>query len=48
MPDSANMIFFLSDNHTRNFVGAYGHPVVQTPILDRIAERGVRSGELAG
>lgn len=42
MPDSANMIFFLSDNHTRNFVGAYGHPVVQTPILDRIAERGVR------
>ncbi len=44
MPDSANMIFFLSDNHTRNFVGAYGHPVVQTPILDRIAERGVRFG----
>jgi len=42
MPDSENMIFFLSDNHTRNFVGAYGHPVVQTPILDRIAERGVR------
>lgn len=42
MPEAANMIFFLSDNHTRNFVGAYGHPVVQTPILDRIAERGVR------
>ncbi|MDD9929158.1 MAG: sulfatase-like hydrolase/transferase, partial [Rhodospirillaceae bacterium] len=42
MTDAANLIVFLSDNHTRNFVGAYGHPVVQTPILDQIAERGVR------
>jgi len=42
MTDAANLILFLSDNHTRNFVGAYGHPVVQTPILDKIAGRGVR------
>ncbi len=42
MTEAANMIFFMSDNHTRNVVGAYGHPVVQTPILDRITARGVR------
>ena len=42
MTDAANLILFLSDNHTRNFVGAYGHPIVQTPILDKIAGRGVR------
>jgi choline-sulfatase len=42
MTDAANMIFFMSDNHTRNVVGAYGHPVVRTPTLDRIAARGVR------
>ena len=42
MVKSANMIFFMSDNHTRDLLGAAGHPVVQTPTLDRIAERGVR------
>ncbi|NKB57346.1 MAG: sulfatase-like hydrolase/transferase [Alphaproteobacteria bacterium] len=42
MTEAANMIFFMSDNHTRNVVGAYGHPFVQTPALDRIAARGVR------
>ena len=42
MTDSANMIFFMSDNHTRNMLGVYGHPVVRTPVLDRIANRGVR------
>ncbi len=42
MTDTTNMIFFMSDNHTRNMLGAYGHPVVQTPTLDRIAKRGVR------
>jgi choline-sulfatase len=40
--DAANMIFFMSDNHARSMLGAYGHPVVQTPVLDRIAARGVR------
>lgn len=42
MVTPANMIFFMSDNHTRNMLGAAGHPVVQTPTLDRIAARGVR------
>lgn len=42
MVKPANMIFFMSDNHTRDLLGAAGHPVVQTPTLDRIANRGVR------
>jgi choline-sulfatase len=42
MVAATNMIFFLSDNHTRDLLGAAGHPVVQTPTLDRIAARGVR------
>jgi choline-sulfatase len=42
MPTAANMIFFMSDNHTRAMLGCAGHPVVETPVLDRIAARGVR------
>ena len=42
MPTPTNMIFFLSDNHTRDLLGAAGHPAVQTPTLDKIAARGVR------
>lgn len=41
MPEAKNLVFFLTDNHSRAFVGAAGHPVVKTPALDRIAERGV-------
>lgn len=37
-----NLIFFLTDNHNRDFLSAAGHPVVQTPNLDRIARDGVR------
>jgi choline-sulfatase len=42
MVKPANMIFFMSDNHTRDLLGAAGHPVVQTPTLDKIATSGVR------
>ena len=42
MTKPANLIFFLSDNHTGDLLGCYGHPVVQTPNLDRIAARGAR------
>ena len=37
-----NLLLFLSDNHNRNALGCYGHPMVQTPVLDSIAQRGVR------
>lgn len=42
MVTPTNLIFFLSDNHTRDMLGAAGHPAVRTPTLDRIAGRGVR------
>jgi len=32
-----NMIVFLGENHTRHVTGAYGHPMVRTPSIDRIA-----------
>ena len=35
-----NLLFIFSDQHTRRMSGCYGHPVVQTPNLDRLAERG--------
>lgn len=42
MTEPTNLIVFLADNHNRNFLGAAGHPMVKTPNLDKIAERGVR------
>ncbi|MBT5108724.1 MAG: sulfatase-like hydrolase/transferase [Rhodospirillaceae bacterium] len=42
MPKPANLIFFLTDNHNREFLGAAGHPMVKTPAMDSIANRGVR------
>lgn len=38
----ANLLFLMSDNHQRNFTGAYGHPVVKTPNIDAIAQSGVK------
>ena len=35
-----NLLFIFSDQHTRRMTGCYGHPVVQTPNIDRLAERG--------
>ncbi|MBM83289.1 MAG: sulfatase [Planctomycetaceae bacterium] len=37
-----NLLFILSDEHNRDMLGCYGHPMVQTPNLDRLAENGVR------
>ena len=42
MVEPANLIVFQSDNHARRMLGCYGHPVVRTPVLDRIAARGTR------
>ena len=39
---SANLIFIQSDNHNRAVTGCYGHAIVKTPTLDKIAARGVR------
>lgn len=37
-----NLLFILSDEHSPQFLGAAGHPVVRTPHLDRLARRGAR------
>lgn len=38
----SNFLFIFSDQHTRNLLGCHGNPLVQTPNLDRLAQRGVR------
>lgn len=38
----AHLLFILSDQHNRDMSGCYGHPLVQTPHLDSLAERGTR------
>ncbi|MCP5149744.1 MAG: sulfatase-like hydrolase/transferase [Ectothiorhodospiraceae bacterium] len=37
-----NLLFLFSDQHTRNALGCYGHPMVRTPHLDSLAARGTR------
>ena len=37
-----NFLVIVADDHGWNDLGCYGHPVVQTPNLDRIASEGVR------
>ncbi|MBD3376996.1 sulfatase-like hydrolase/transferase [candidate division KSB1 bacterium] len=36
-----NILFICSDQHSYKYAGYAGHPVVQTPNLDRIAREGV-------
>ena len=36
-----NLLVLCSDQHTHWALGAHGHPIVQTPHLDRLAARGV-------
>jgi choline-sulfatase len=38
----SNLLVILSDEHMREALGCYGHPLVQTPNLDRLAARGTR------
>lgn len=37
-----NILFIYSDQHRHDVLGAAGHPVVKTPVLDGLAARGVR------
>jgi choline-sulfatase len=38
----SNVLFILSDEHQRGAAGCYGNRLVQTPNLDRLAQRGAR------
>ena len=38
----SNLLFILSDEHSRRVLGCYGHPTIRTPNLDRLAAGGVR------
>jgi len=40
--EAPNIIFFLSDDQRADFLSCAGHPVVRTPVIDRLAEQGVR------
>ncbi len=37
-----NLLFIISDEHNREMAGCYGHPLVQTPNIDRLAAQGTR------
>ncbi len=37
-----NTLFIMSDEHKRSALGCYGHGMVRTPNLDRLAARGTR------
>jgi len=37
-----NLLFIMSDEHSRRVLGCHGHPMIETPNLDRLASRGVR------
>ncbi|KAA5539421.1 sulfatase-like hydrolase/transferase [Roseiconus nitratireducens] len=40
--DRPNIVFFFADDQTISTLGCYGNPIVQTPNIDSLAERGVR------
>ncbi len=37
-----NVLFIFSDEHDPRYMGCSGHPLIQTPNLDRLAARGTR------
>ena len=37
-----NLLLIMSDQHNRNLSGCYGHDIVETPHIDRLAAGGVR------
>lgn len=38
----ANSLVILSDEHNKRVTGCYGHPMIRTPNLDRLAAQGTR------
>ena len=42
----ANLVLILSDDHSREFLGASGNPAIRTPHLDRFASEGIRANRM--
>lgn len=42
MSDSKNLLFIISDQHSRNVLGSYGNRYAKTPNIDRLAEEGTQ------
>ncbi|MEC7565493.1 MAG: sulfatase-like hydrolase/transferase, partial [Planctomycetota bacterium] len=40
--DQPNVIFIMADDLGYGYLGCYGQKVIQTPVLDRMAEEGMR------
>lgn len=40
--DRPNIVFFFTDDQTADVLGCYGHPLAQTPNIDRLAQEGTR------
>ena len=40
MPKQPNFVLFITDQHRTDFLGCYGHPLLQTPNIDRMAAHG--------
>lgn len=41
-PAPPNIVFVLVDDQRNDTLGCAGHPVIQTPVIDRLAAQGVR------
>ena len=37
-----NLLFIMSDEHSKRVLGCYGHPMISTPNLDKLAAQGTR------
>lgn len=42
MSKKLNVLFLMSDQHKASVSGCYGHPMIKTPNIDRIAKRGIK------
>ena len=40
MADQPNILFIITDQHRADYLGSYGHRVVQSPNIDSLAQRG--------
>lgn len=37
-----NIIFIMTDDHSKRAMSAYSHDLIETPHLDKIAEKGIK------